>query len=104
MRYATYAEYLRLPEFRAIVAAVHERSGGTCEQCRSAAATEPHHVRYCRWGDVDTAENLIHLCHACHEAAHRCQSCGRVALKARQIKEGSDVCQSCDGSANGNLP
>jgi len=93
--YFSYGEYLRLPAFRDVVEIVKSRSAGVCELCRSRTATEPHHVRYCRWGDVDTPDNLLHLCHQCHTDAHRCRDCGRVNLKARHIKRGHLKCDEC---------
>ena len=43
--------------------AVAERSGGTCEVCRSHTATEMHHLHY--GPDLDPAK-LLHVCHHCH--------------------------------------
>lgn len=93
--YSTYEEYLRTPEFRAVCGQVAIRSGGTCEVCGEAAATEYHHVQYCKWGDYDVAANLLHICHSCHCDSHRCLSCGQIALKARHIKAGRVLCDRC---------
>lgn len=38
--YWSYDEYLRLPEFREVVAQVNKRSGGICERCKSRPATD----------------------------------------------------------------
>lgn len=97
MTYTTYAEYLETPEFRRVKAIVRRRSGGTCEDCGKRKATEPHHVRYCKWGEFDTADNLVDLCHACHCERHRCNRCGSVALKAAEIKVNEKTCRTCRG-------
>jgi hypothetical protein len=101
MTYATYAEYLKLPEFRDVCDQVRRRSKGVCEWCGKRPATEPHHVAYCRWGEVDTALNLLHVCHNCHCDLHRCESCGDVRLKAAEIKTGDRVCRKCREVFNG---
>lgn len=95
LSYKTYAEYLQLPEFRAVCKTVRERSGGICEICRQREASQPHHVKYCRWGEIDRPENLIDSCYQCHCDAHRCERCSRVCLKAREIKLGLKVCAAC---------
>lgn len=47
-----------------------QRAGGICERCRRRPATEPHHLRYPKWGTFDVPENLIAVCHACHCELH----------------------------------
>lgn len=94
MSYANYAEYLVHPQFRAVCAVVRKRSGGKCETC-GEAARDFHHVRYCKWGDFDTPDNLRHLCRKCHELAHECPRCGGM-MKARDIKRGGTSCGTCD--------
>jgi hypothetical protein len=95
MSYATYAEYLRHPRFRAVCERVRGRSGGRCETTScSCVAVDFHHIRYCRWGDFDEPENLRHLCRKCHELAHKCGSCGGW-LKSDAIKLGSNLCRKC---------
>lgn len=101
MMYASYAEYLRLPEFRSVCERVKVRSGGVCEWCGKRPATEPHHVAYCKWGEVDTELNLLHVCHQCHCDLHRCEQCDQVTLKAAEIKTGSRVCRKCRSVTNG---
>jgi len=96
MSYATYKEYLATDQFRWACGIVDERSGGQCEHCRVGQATEFHHVRYCKWGQYDPPENLEHLCRACHCDKHRCQKCGEVALKAKQIKAEIAICEGCN--------
>jgi hypothetical protein len=98
MSYSTYAEYLAHPKFRRSVALAARRANGSCEHCLLITETEPHHVRYCAWGDFDPPENLVMLCRACHEDAHRCASCARVRLKAKHIKERSVICDDCRGA------
>jgi hypothetical protein len=93
--YSTYEEYLRLPEFRAVCSLVRQRSGGLCEQCKERTAVDPHHVRYCRWGEIDTPENLLDLCHRCHTLAHTCETCGDLAIFAKHIKRNTKVCDRC---------
>jgi len=44
--------------------AVRERSGGVCELCGTAEATEIHHVKG-GYGDLDPQKRM-HLCHSCH--------------------------------------
>jgi hypothetical protein len=95
MSYSNYAEYLAHPRFRESVNAARERSGGKCEQCHRTAFADPHHIRYCQWGEFDPPENLIMLCRECHENAHRCDKCQKVNLKARHIKTGIKVCDFC---------
>jgi hypothetical protein len=59
--------------------AVAARSGGRCEECGDAPATEMHHVTYQTWmsGELldmfgrETPSDLRHLCHQCHRARHR---------------------------------
>ena len=101
--YANYTEYLKHPKFREVCERVRRRSGGRCEgdivmqhgphRC-GRNAMDFHHVRYCKWGQFDPPENLLHLCRECHEAAHTCQNCGGI-LKAEAIKAGRDICYSC---------
>lgn len=95
MLYRTYDEYLRLPEFRSVCWSVAERSGGLCEtQGCKRKAIDFHHVKYCKWGEVDTEENLLHLCRECHEVAHTCEKCGGW-LKSDAIKMNTKLCKAC---------
>lgn len=95
MSYRNYDEYLSHPDFLRSVGEARRRSEDKCESCGEAKQTEPHHLRYCKWGDFDPPENLMMLCRSCHEDAHRCQRCGEIALKAYHIKRGIGVCDSC---------
>lgn len=60
-------------------AAVVARSGGMCERCLVAPATEIHHRRYLSRGGMHNVANLLHLCNpngggnagdGCHGEAH----------------------------------
>ena len=104
MSYSTYSEYLRHPVFLQSVAKALDRAGGVCEGCGLEARTEPHHVRYCPWGQFDPPENLKLLCRTCHEDAHRCVDCGRVALKSAHIKAKSQQCDACKAEARRAAP
>ena len=70
LSYDTYEEYLRTPEFRAVRAQVMARAQGVCERCGRRQATEPHHLRYPKWGTLDVPENMIAVCHECHCELH----------------------------------
>lgn len=108
MTYSSYSEYLRHPRFRAVVNEVFRRCGGRCEndvlvngdwvRC-GRKATEPHHTKYCKWGEFDPPENLMAVCHECHCELHTCDTCGGW-LKAEAIKAGRTCCYSCYVKAN----
>ena len=58
-----------------VVDLVEARSGGVCEGCGRAPATEKHHRKYRSRGGKDTVDNLLHLCGwgnhtGCHGIAH----------------------------------
>lgn len=103
MTYRSYAEYLRHSRFRAVVGEVFRRSGGRCEnevdrggrmvRC-TRKATEPHHTKYCKWGEFDPPENLLAVCHECHCDLHTCRRCGGY-MKAEAIKADRDICFEC---------
>jgi hypothetical protein len=68
-------------ESRRAYALVRARSGGICEGCGKANATDVHHRHYRGRGGWDVASNLIHLCggpsglaggnhSGCHGIAH----------------------------------
>jgi hypothetical protein len=92
MSYSNYGEYLRHPIFLGAVESAKQRSGGLCEKCGSKTKTEPHHIRYCKWGEFDPPENLLMLCRECHTNEHTCQRCGEVTLKASHIKLNTREC------------
>lgn len=96
--YKSYAEYLQTPEFLRVRGEVMRRSRGHCEcdtdgPCHRSA-TEVHHLRYPAWGTFDTPDNLIAVCHECHERLHTCDSCGGK-LKSEAIKAGRSECFDC---------
>jgi len=93
--YRSYREYLAHPTYREACRAVAVRSGGMCEAdgCTNKAK-DVHHTRYCKWGEFDPPENLMHLCRDCHEKAHTCARCGGV-LKSDAIKAKSRLCATC---------
>jgi len=54
---------------------VHARSGGICEGCEKAEATEIHHRKFKSRGGTHDVWNLLHLCGwgnhtGCHGVAH----------------------------------
>ncbi|MNN69700.1 hypothetical protein D3C81_1855110 [compost metagenome] len=57
-----------------------ERSGGACEKCDRARATEKAHIER-RWKSEGkpTAEDFAHLCTACHRWCDSCKE-GRAWL------------------------
>ena len=62
-------------ESKAAYASVAGRSGGVCEGCGMAPATNMHHRKFRSAGGRDTAANLLHLCgmgntSGCHGIAH----------------------------------
>ena len=68
--YKTYAEYLKHPKFLTVRAEVLESAKGICQDCKSAIATQVHHLKYPKWGTFDVAENMIAICHKCHCKRH----------------------------------
>jgi len=64
-----------------------ERSGGICERCRAARATERAHL--IRRGKLEwktTVNDLAHLCTPCHHWADRSGTDGRQWLKQYREK------------------
>jgi hypothetical protein len=47
-----------------------KRANGHCEKCGIRPPTEPHHLRYPKWGTFDVPENLLAICHECHCEIH----------------------------------
>lgn len=59
----------------AVLRALKKRSGGLCEGCGLAKATEAHHRQYRTRGGSDLLSNALHLCGSgnhtgCHGIAH----------------------------------
>lgn len=57
---------------------VEQRSGGMCERCGAARATDKHHRQLRRHGDHKPA-NLVDLCRACHNWVHANVAAARLA-------------------------
>jgi hypothetical protein len=47
-----------------------ERDRFLCQRCKTAKASEVHHLRYPPWGTFDTEANLLSVCHRCHCEIH----------------------------------
>lgn len=63
---SSYGAYLASREWALKKAAIEKRSGGKCERCRRAYATEVHHRTY-EHLYAEPLEDLIHICRPCHE-------------------------------------
>jgi hypothetical protein len=70
MRYRSYSEYLRHPEYLSVKALVMSRAGGKCEVCHARPPYTTHHRIYPAWGTFDVPENLLAVCHPCHCRIH----------------------------------
>jgi len=90
--YANYEQYLRHPTFLKSVEVARIRSGHQCEKCSAKTTTEPHHLKYCQWGEFDPPENILMLCRSCHIDEHTCDICGKVTLSAFHIKNNLTSC------------
>ncbi len=64
----SYRAYLASPAWQEKREAAFRRCGGICEGCKSAPATEIHHVTYERF-KRELPGDLAALCHACHRKA-----------------------------------
>ena len=64
-----YQEYLLTPEWAEKRRLVLQRCDHVCEGCRSANATEVHHLAYTNVGHEFLFE-LVGLCHNCHDSIH----------------------------------
>lgn len=65
----SYAAHLKSPLWSHIKGDAAARSMGLCELCK-AAASETHHVKYPKGYAKDNAENVLHVCSACHRRLH----------------------------------
>jgi len=92
MSYSNYSQYLCHPIFLKTVQVAKDRAGVKCEKCSTETKTEPHHIRYCKWGQFDPPENILMLCRDCHSKEHTCGRCGKVTLKAFHIKNSIKNC------------
>ena len=61
-----YPRYLASREWALLKNAVRERSGGVCERCGNAPATQCHHLTYERIGR-ELLTDLQDICRPCHE-------------------------------------
>lgn len=61
--------YLKSAHWKRMKRLVAERSGGTCERCTKARATEVHHTTYQRLG-FEHMDDLQHVCPQCHGRWH----------------------------------
>ena len=71
---------------------VSQRSGGICESCGQARATEMHHRLFRSQGGLHTPSNLLHLCGwgnhtGCHGTAH---SGALAVLLGLTVESGDD--------------
>lgn len=75
--------------------AVRARSGGVCEACHAAPATDQHHRQYRSRGGWHLIENLLDLCgrgntSGCHGDAHRGRLEG-ASISAHEQRPIADV-------------
>jgi hypothetical protein len=71
----------------AIRAKVRERSGGVCEVCFSAPATDQHHRKFRSRSGEHAVENLLDVCgpgnaFGCHADAHSADPLGGVSINS----------------------
>ncbi len=71
---------------------VKERSGGTCERCTKARATEVHHTTYHRLG-FEHMDDLQHVCPQCHGRCHggKGKKTKRTGSKVFWVQRGKKV-------------
>jgi 5-methylcytosine-specific restriction endonuclease McrA len=56
-----------------------ERDDYQCQVCGSYTLDYPHHIKFRSQGGTEEDENLVTLCHRCHEGFHGgCRFKGRV--------------------------
>ena len=63
---SSYGVYMASREWALKKRAVRERSGGICERCKKAPATQVHHLTYERLYR-ELLSDLLHVCRPCHE-------------------------------------
>jgi hypothetical protein len=67
-----YQEYLQTPYWKKASDEVKRRAGYRCQVCNSDKALETHHRSYeHRGNEMEHLEDLICLCHECHDRFHR---------------------------------
>ncbi|MFS2325012.1 hypothetical protein U2P60_06275 [Brucella sp. H1_1004] len=64
-----YSAYLESDEWREKRQLVFKRSGGMCEGCGSATATQVHHLTY-EHAKAEFLFELVAVCDACHDRLH----------------------------------
>lgn len=73
-QHQAYTKYLRSPTWRKLRARVLGRDGRQCRLCGARSnALEVHHLTYERFTQ-ELPEDLITLCHGCHESVHSTQT------------------------------
>ena len=65
-----YRRYMNSREWKEHRRLVIHRAKGICELCHSATVDDVHHVRYPKRFADDHPDNLLALCHVCHEKQH----------------------------------
>lgn len=66
-----YSDFLQTPYWKAIAEKVRQRAGFKCQMCNSNEGLHVHHRTYEHHGDeIHHMEDLICLCHSCHEKYH----------------------------------
>ena len=48
-----------------------ERDGGVCQICGSTDHTEGHHAFDFQFGGEASVDNIVTLCHECHQEVHK---------------------------------
>jgi len=64
--FVSYKEYIKSPEWKERADAAKERAGYRCQVCNKSDRIEAHHRNYDHLG-CELSEDIIVLCHKCHE-------------------------------------
>jgi hypothetical protein len=64
-----YDEYLRSPEWKERRDRIVKRDRGQCQSCTSKSQLQVHHMTYERIGN-EHDDDLVTVCHACHQRIH----------------------------------
>lgn len=94
MNKTDYAEYLRSPHWKDVVARVRKRSGGACERCRLGLEQQAtHHLTYVHKGAEvvtqhvgDPANEVLGVCSDCHDFLHGKSKLDPVAFGSDWIR------------------
>lgn len=65
-----YYDYLRSAEWAARTEPIRKRNRGRCECCNMRWGTEVHHRTYARVY-AERKEDLLLVCHPCHQRIHK---------------------------------